>query len=256
MFRTAANLAFLYQDLPFYDRFAAAARDGFAGLEVPIPYTEPVEKLSDALKAAKIEMALINLPAGDWPGGERGIGALPGREAEFRAGVDNAITYAKALGCTMANCLAGKAPAGATQDALEDVLVANLSYAAPRMADAGIKLLLEPINTRDIPGFIISTTAQAERVLDCVGSDNLYIQYDIYHAQIMQGDLVPTFERLKDRIAHIQVADNPGRNEPGTGEIAYDFVFAALERLGYRGWIGAEYKPATTTRAGLGWMQR
>lgn len=254
MFRYAANLAFLYQDLPFADRFAAAARDGFAGVEIPIPYTEPVDRLAALLGDNHLDLALINLPAGDWPGGERGIAGLPGREAEFRAGVDAAIGYARALGCTRANALAGIAPAGIAPEVLEDVLVANLAYAAPRLADAGIQLLLEPINGRDIPGFIVATADQAARVLDRIGSDNLFIQYDIYHAQVMRGDLVQTFERLRHRIGHIQVADNPGRHEPGTGEIAYPFVFAELERLGYSGWIGAEYKPTAATSAGLTWM--
>lgn len=254
MFRYAANLAFLYQDLPFADRFAAAARDGFAGVEIPIPYTEPVDRLAALLADNRLELALINLPAGDWPGGERGIAALPGREAEFRAGVDAAIRYAQALGCTRTNALAGIAPAGIAPEVLEDVLVANLAYAAPRLADAGIQLLLEPINRRDIPGFVVTTADQAARVLDRVGADNLFIQYDIYHAQVMRGDLVPTFERLRDRIAHIQVADSPGRHEPGSGEIAYPFVLAELARLGYAGWIGAEYKPKAATSAGLAWM--
>jgi hydroxypyruvate isomerase len=255
MFRYAANLAFLYQDLPFYDRFPAAASDGFAGVEVPIPYTEPVDRLAAALTENGLELALINLPAGDWPGGDRGIGALPGREAEFRAGVDAAIRTATALGCRRANVLAGIAPTGIAAAELEDILVGNLAYAGPRFAAAGIRLLLEPINTRDIPGFIVTTTRQAERILDRVGSDNLFIQYDIYHAQVSEGDLVPTFARLKHRIGHIQVADTPGRNEPGTGEIAYPFVFAELARLGYSGWIGAEYKPKAGTSAGLAWMR-
>jgi hydroxypyruvate isomerase len=203
------------------------------------------------LAANGLKQALFNAPYGDWAASERGIGALPGRTDEFRTGVATAIDYAKALGCPKVNVLAGLTQAGANAD----MFVENLKYAAPRFADAGIKLLIEPINTRDIPGFFLTTSAQAERILERVAHANLYIQYDIYHMQVMQGDLVPTYERLKDRIAHIQVADNPGRNEPGTGEINYRFLFEHLDRIGYQGWVGAEYKPLTTTEAGLGWLK-
>lgn len=251
----AANLSFLYQPLPFLDRFAAAAADGFRGVEYVAPYAEPKERIAETLQQHGLTQALFNLPAGNWAAGERGIGALPDRVDEFQQGVATAIDYAQALGCTQINCLAGLAPAGADAQVMEDTLVANLRYAAPRLADAGIKLLLEPINLRDMPGFVVSTTAHAERILQRVGSDNLYLQYDFYHMQVMQGDLLATFTRLQDRIAHVQVADNPGRNEPGTGEIAYPFLFQALDRLGYSGWVGAEYKPQAGTSEGLGWMQ-
>lgn len=254
MLKFSANLSFLYQDLPFLDRFKAAAADGFPAVEYLGPYAEPKEKVADTLAANGLKQALFNAPYGDWAAGERGIGSLPGRVEEFRAGVATAIDYARALACPKVNVLAGLTTAGAN----EDIFVDNLQYAAPRFADAGIKLLIEPINTRDIPGFFLTTSAQAERILDRVAHDNLYIQYDIYHMQVMQGDLVPTYERLKDRIAHIQVADNPGRNEPGTGEINYPYVFAALDRLGYDGYVGCEYKPKAGpagTSAGLGWMR-
>jgi hydroxypyruvate isomerase len=251
----SANLSFLYAQLPFLDRFAAAAADGFTGVEYVGPYAESKERIAEILQQTGLTQALFNLPPGDWAGGERGIGALPDRVGEFQTGVATAIDYAKALGCTRINCLAGIAPAGVDAATLEDTLVANLQYAAPRLADAGIQLLLEPINLRDIPGFFVSTTTHAERIMDRVGSDNLYLQYDFYHMQVMQGDLLPTFARLQERIAHVQIADNPGRNEPGTGEIAYPFIFAALDRLGYTGWVGAEYKPAAGTSEGLAWMQ-
>lgn len=253
--RFAANLSFLYAELDFLDRFAAAAKDGFPAVEYVSPYEVEAEIVAQTLEDNGLVQALFNLPAGDWGGGERGIGCLPDRVEEFKAGIDTAIAYGKALGCTKINCLAGIAPQGADRAALEKVLVENLRYAAPRLADAGIKLLLEPINLRDIPGFFVSTTDHAEAILDEVGSDNLYIQYDIYHTQVMQGDLVATYERLKDKIAHIQLADNPGRNEPGTGEINYPFVLAAIDRLGYDGFVGCEYKPASTTSEGLGWMR-
>ena len=251
----SANLTFLYQELSFLDRFAAAAADGFPAVEYVGPYDHPPEVVAETLAASGLEQALFNLPAGDWAGGERGIGCLPDRVEEFRASVDTAIRYGRALGCAKINCLAGFAPAGVDHETLEATLVANLKYAAPRLGEAGIRLLLEPINLRDMPGFFVSTTDHAERLLDAAGSDNVYIQYDIYHTQVMQGDLVPTYARLRDRIAHIQIADNPGRNEPGTGEINYAFVLPELDRLGYDGFVGCEYKPkGATTTEGLGWM--
>ena len=251
----SANLSFLYAELPFLDRFAAAAKDGFPAVEYVSPYEHAPEAVAMALADNGLEQALFNLPPGDWAGGERGIGCLPDRVDEFRASVDTAILYGKALGCSSINCLAGIAPAGADAERLDAILVANLQYAAPRLADAGVRLLLEPINLRDIPGFFVSTTDHAERILEAVGSDNVYIQYDIYHMQVMQGDLIPTYARLKDRVAHIQIADNPGRNEPGTGEINYAFLLPEIDRLGYDGYVGCEYKPRADTTAGLGWMK-
>lgn len=195
-----------------------------------------------------------NLPAGDWEAGERGIACHPERIEEFRAGVDTAIEYATALGCRQVNCLAGIVPEGVSQAQAQRTLVDNLRYAAGRLETAGILLLAEPINTRDIPGFFLHHTEQALALFDEVASDNLKLQYDIYHMQIMEGDLAPTMERHLSRIAHVQLADNPGRHEPGTGEIHYPFLFQHLDRIGYRGWIGCEYKPATTTQEGLGWL--
>lgn len=251
----SANLSFLYQDLAFLDRFAAAAKDGFGALEYLGPYAEPKEKVADTLQANGLKQALFNLPSGDWAGGERGIACLPDRVEEFRNGISLALDYAKALACPQVNVISGLVPKGADLETLEKVLVENLKYAAERTADAGVKLLIEPINLRDIPGFFLSNTDHAERILEKVGSDNLYIQYDFYHMQIMQGDLIPTFTRLKDRIAHVQIADNPGRNEPGTGEINYGFILSELDRLGYDGWVGCEYKPKAGTSEGLGWMK-
>lgn len=253
--RFSANLSFLYQDLAFLDRFAAAAKDGFGALEYLGPYAEPKEKVADALQANSLKQALFNVPSGDWAGGERGIACLPDRIEEFRSGISLALDYAKALACPQVNVISGLVPKGADLETLEKVLVENLKYASQRAADAGVKLLIEPINLRDIPGFFLSTTDHAERILDKVGSDNLYIQYDFYHMQIMQGDLIPTFIRLKDKIAHVQIADNPGRNEPGTGEINYGFILSELDRLGYDGWVGCEYKPKAGTSEGLGWMK-
>lgn len=251
----SANLTFLYTDRPFLDRFAAAAAAGFPAVEYMSPYETEPEAITARLREHGLEQALFNLPSGDWASGDRGLGCLPDRVEEFRAGVDKAIAYARALACTKVNCLAGVPPAHLPRDTAEATLVANLQYAAPRLAQAGIRLLLEPINTRDIPGYLVATTAQAERILAAVGSDNLFIQYDVYHMQVMQGDLTATFERLKDRIGHVQIADNPGRHEPGTGEINYAYVLGALDRLGYDGYVGCEYRPLGDTDAGLGWMR-
>lgn len=253
--RFSANLSFLYPELPFLDRFAAAAVDGFRAVEYAVPYVAEAGELAGRLVAHGLEQVLFNMPAGDWDGGERGIACHPDRVEEFRAGVDLALNYARVLGCSRVNCLAGIAPEGAAAETLESTFVANLQYAASRFAAVGVRLLVEPINTRDIPGFYLSTAQHAERVLDAVGSDNLLIQYDIYHQQVTAGDLIPTYDRLKDRIGHIQIADTPGRHEPGTGEINYRFVLSELDRLGYDGWVGCEYRPSSGAGAELGWMR-
>ena len=254
--RFAANLTMLFTEVPFLDRFERAARAGFQAVEFLFPYAFAAEEIRRRLDAHQLQLVLHNLPAGDWDAGERGIACLPDRVEEFRAGVATAIAYAKALGVTQLNCLAGKAPAGADPALLQHTLVDNLRFAAAALREAGIKLLLEPINTVDIPGFFVNRTAQALAILDEVGADNLYLQYDLYHAQRMEGELAATLEKHLPRIAHVQLADNPGRHEPGTGEINYPFLFAHLDRIGYRGWIGCEYKPATTTEAGLHWRQQ
>jgi hydroxypyruvate isomerase len=252
--RFAANLTMLFNELPFLDRFEAAAKAGFTGVEYLFPYDFPASELAARLKSNGLTQVLHNLPAGDWGKGERGIAILPDRVEEFRSGVERAIAYAKELGCGQVNCLAGIAPAGAERAALEATFVANLAYAAPRFKAAGIKLLIEAINPIDIPGFFLNTTRQALDIIARTGSDNVFIQYDIYHMQITEGDLARTMERHLAMIPHVQLADNPGRHEPGTGEINYPFLFAHLDRIGYTGWIGCEYKPKTTTSEGLGWL--
>ena len=249
-----ANLTMLYTEQDFMGRFAAAARSGFEGVEYLFPYDFDKNALADQLSTHSLTQVLHNLPAGDWAGGERGIACLPDRVGEFQDGVGRAIEYATALGCRQLNCLVGIKPEGVDDDKARSVVIDNLAFAAPKLADAGIKLLLEPVNTRDIPGFFVNRSAQAIAIMDAVGSDNLYLQYDFYHMQIMEGDLAPTFARLQDRIAHVQLADNPGRHEPGTGEINYPFLFDWLDQEGYEGWIGCEYKPKTTTEEGLGWF--
>ena len=256
MAKFAANLSMLFTEVDFLDRFEAAAKAGFQGVEYLFPYDHPAEEIKARLDAHGLTQVLHNLPAGDWADGERGIACHPDRVEEFRAGVDTAIECATVLGCGQVNCLAGIVPQGVSQDEAHRTLVDNLRYAAERLADAGIVLLAEPINTRDIPGFFLHRTEQALALFDEVGSDNLKLQYDIYHMQIMEGDLAPTMERHLARIAHVQLADNPGRHEPGSGEIHYPFLFAHLDRIGYQGWIGCEYKPATTTPEGLGWFDQ
>ena len=250
----AANLTMLFNEVPFLDRFERAAKAGFDAVEFLFPYAYPAAEIRSRLATHGLKLVLHNLPAGDWDAGERGIACLPDRIDEFRDGVARAIEYATALGAPQVNCLAGKSPLGASDATLRQTLVGNLRYAAGELKRAGLKLLVEPINTYDIPGFYLNRTAQALSILDEVGSDNLFVQYDIYHAQRMEGELAATLARHLARIAHVQLADNPGRNEPGTGEINYPFLFAHLDRIGYKGWVGCEYKPATTTEAGLGWL--
>ncbi|MEZ5606438.1 MAG: hydroxypyruvate isomerase [Burkholderiaceae bacterium] len=254
--KLAANLTMLYNEAPFLERFALAARDGFSAVEFLFPYAFEAEDIRQRLDANGLQLVLHNLPAGNWDGGERGIACHPDRVAEFRQGVTTAVGYAKTLGVGQLNCLAGKAPAGVPDAELRQTLVANLRFAAAELKKAGLKLLVEPINTFDIPGFYLHGSAQTLAVLDEVGADNVWLQYDIYHMQRMEGELAATIQKHLARIAHIQLADNPGRNEPGTGEINYAFLFALLDRIGYQGWIGCEYKPASSTTAGLGWRQQ
>jgi hydroxypyruvate isomerase len=252
--RFAANLSMLFTEVDFIDRFAAAARAGFRAVECQFPYAESAETIAAQLHEHDLQMVLHNLPAGDWAAGERGIACHPDRVAEFRQGVAQAIDYATTLGCPQLNCLAGIAPAGVPEDVVRDTFIANLRFAASEMKAVGLRLLVEPINTFDIPGFYVSRTDQALELIDAVGADKLYLQYDVYHAQRMEGELGNTLVRYLSHIAHIQIADNPGRHEPGTGEINYAWLFRHLDAIGYQGWVGCEYKPETTTEAGLGWL--
>jgi hydroxypyruvate isomerase len=252
----AANLTMMFNEVPFMERFERAAKAGFQAVEFLFPYDFPANAINEQLQRHGLQLVLHNLPAGDWAAGERGIACLPDRVDEFRAGVGRAVEYATALGVNQLNCLAGKAPQGADDALLRSTFVANLRYAAAELDKAGLKLLIEPINTYDIPGFYLSRTQQALAILDEVGAANAFVQYDLYHAQRMEGELAATVQKHLARIAHIQLADNPGRNEPGTGEINYAFMFAHLDRIGYAGWIGCEYKPAANTEAGLGWRQQ
>lgn len=253
--KLAANLTMMFNEAPFLERFSLAAAAGFTGVEYLFPYDYDKQLLKDTLDEHRLVQVLHNLPAGNWAAGDRGIACLPDRIAEFDAGIDATIDYAAALGCRQVNCLAGIRPPELDPTTARETLVRNLRHAAARLKEAGIRLLVEPVNTRDIPGFFLCHTAQALEIMRAVESDNLFLQYDVYHMQIMEGDLCPTIERNLPRIAHVQVADTPGRHEPGTGEINYPFLLRFIDRIGYQGWIGCEYKPATSTAAGLGWTE-
>jgi len=248
----AANLTMLFTELDFMARFAAAARCGFTAVEYLFPYAYPKDQLADTLRKLGLTQVLHNLPAGNWDAGERGIACHPDRVSEFQEGVERAIDYARTLGCRQINCLAGIATV--PQNRARDAFVANLKYAAPRLAAHGIKLLIEPINIFDMPGFFLSRTSQALEIMAEAAEPNLYLQYDVYHMQMMEGNLATTIKQNLARIAHIQVADVPGRHEPGTGEINYPFLFQHLDSIGYQGWIGCEYKPLAKTEDGFGWL--
>jgi len=253
MVKLAANLSMLFTELPFLDRFAAAAQAGFGAVEFLFPYEHSPEEVAGALKDNGLELVLFNLPAGDWAGGERGLGALPGREAECRAGAALALEYARATGCRQLHLMAG-ITTGLDQDACRAALVENLRHAADLVEGDGINILLEPINTRvDMPGYFYDTSAAALAVMAEAGRANVKLQYDIYHMEIMEGDVAATIERLLPVIGHMQLADVPGRGEPGTGTIDWPALFAHIEALGYGGWIGCEYRPVAGTVAGLGW---
>ncbi|WP_028694459.1 hydroxypyruvate isomerase [Pseudomonas cremoricolorata] len=253
--RLAANLSMLFTEQDFLARFKAAADAGFSGVEYLFPYDFEAAEIRQQLDTHGLTQVLFNLPAGNWAQGERGIACHPERVKEFRAGVERAIDYAQVLGNTQVNCLAGIRPQGLSDEQVRRTFVDNLRFAAERLKAAGIRLVMEMINTRDIPGFYLNTTAQALDIHAEVGSDNLFLQYDIYHMQIMEGDLARSLQAHLALIHHVQLADNPGRNEPGTGEINYHFLFQHLDRIGYQGWVGAEYKPLTSTEAGLGWLK-
>jgi len=250
--KLAANLSMLFPELAFLDRFAAAARAGFRYVEYQYPYACRATEVAECARAAGVEVVLHNLPAGDAGRGDRGIACLPGRVGEFREGVERAIEYARAAGCTRLNCIAGIAPVDARHF---DTLVENVRFAAGRLRAAGLELMLEPINSRSVPGFFLTGSRQAIEVLDAAGADNARLQYDVFHMQIVEGDLATTIERLLPRIGHMQIADVPDRHEPGTGEVNFPWLLAHIDRVGYAGWIGCEYNPAGDTLAGLAWAK-
>jgi hydroxypyruvate isomerase len=258
MTRFAANLTLLFQEVPFLERFAAARQAGFEAVEYMFPYPYSPGELRGQLDAHGLTQVLFNLPAGNWAAGERGIAVLPERQAEFRDGVAQALTYVEALRGSqppLVNCLVGKLPEGADQEEARRVLVENLRHAAAELGRVGVTLLVEPINPHDIPGFYLRTPDQAAALIAGVGADNLRIQYDLYHQQRTEGQLLDTFRRLREQIAHIQLADVPGRHQPGTGEINYPWMLAALDREGYAGYMGLEYVPDGDTLSSLAWMQ-
>jgi 2-dehydrotetronate isomerase len=252
----AANLSFIFQEVGFLDRFAAAAACGFKAVEYLAPYDHPPDVIAGQLNRHGLVQALFNMPPGDWAAGERGIGALPGRETEFRDAVETALVYAKATECRLLHAMAGVLPAGRDPAAAERVYLANLRHAAERLAGEGIVVVIEPINTRDIPGYFLSTTTQAMSIIERVGLPNLKLQLDLYHVQIMEGDLAHRIRALAGQYPHVQIAGNPGRHEPDIGEINYPFLFDLLDEIGYSGWIGCEYRPKGETKAGLGWAKR
>lgn len=251
----AANLTMMFNEVPFPQRFAAAAKAGFAAVEFLFPYDYPPAEVARWLQEAGLKNALFNMPPGDWAAGERGVASLPGREEEFRAGVARAIEYARALGTPSINALAGLLPSGADRKRHREVFVANLRHAAKALAGEGLTLLIEPINSRDIPGYFLNTQAEAHAIREEVDQPNLKVQMDCYHAQIVEGDLSVTLRKHIAHVGHVQIASVPDRHEPDEGEIDYRHIFRLLDELGYPGWVGCEYRPRGRTEDGLGWLK-
>ena len=252
--RFAANLSMMFNEVPFLDRFALAAKAGFKGVEFLFPYEHPAAEIAARLKDNGLQQVLFNAPAGDFAKGERGMAAIPGKQAAFRDSIKLALEYATTLACPRLHIMAGLKPEGEAHDTLTAVYGANLAYAAEECAKAGVKPIIEPINHRDIPGFFLNTTDQAAAIIAAIGPEKLGMQFDLYHCQITEGDVVKRAEKHLPLIAHMQVADTPGRNEPGSGEVNWPFVFKTIDALGFRGWIGCEYRPAGETLAGLSWF--
>jgi len=252
--RFAANLSMMFNEVPFLDRFALAAKAGFKGVEFLFPYEHPAAEIAARLKDNGLQQVLFNAPAGDFGKGERGMAAIPGKQSAFRESIKLALEYATALACPRLHIMAGLKPEGVAHDTLTAVYGANLAYAAEECAKVGVKPIIEPINHRDIPGFFLNTTDQAATIIAAVGPEKLGMQFDLYHCQITEGDVVKRVEKHLPLIAHMQVADTPGRHEPGTGEVNWPFVFKTIDALGFRGWIGCEYRPAGETLAGLSWF--
>lgn len=252
--RFAANLSMMYQEVAFLDRFAAAAADGFKAVEFLFPYAFAKQDVAKRLGDQGLENVLFNLPPGNWEAGERGMAAIPGREVEFAASIDTALEYAEALGCPRLHVMAGIPQAGLDRAACRATYVANLRLAAARAAAAGRDVLIEPINTRDIPGYFLNRQDEAQAIRAEVGAANLKIQFDLYHCQIVEGDLATKLKRDIAHVGHMQIAGVPERHEPDLGEVNYPYLFEVIDRLGYAGWIGCEYRPRAGTTAGLGWF--
>jgi hydroxypyruvate isomerase len=254
--RLAANLSMMFNEVPFLERFSAARKAGFEGVEFLFPYEFPAAELRSRMVGEGLTQVLFNMPPGDWANGERGLAALPGRQAEFREGVKRALDYAATLECRRVHCMAGIVPAGVSPVTAAAVYAANLSWATEQARPAGVKLMIEPINHRDMPGYFLNTQAQGAALVEAIGTDRLGLQFDVYHVQITEGDITKRMERFMPVIDHMQIADVPARNEPGTGEIGWEFVFRRIDELGYMGWVGCEYRPAGDTVAGLEWRQK
>ena len=250
----SVNLSMMFQEAPFMDRFGAAAKAGFKAVEFMFPYEYSVAELQKVLADNDQKLVLFNMPAGNWAAGDRGIAVDPTRKAEFQAGVQKAVEYAKALGVPQVNCLVGKKLADVPMAEQRKTMIENLRFAAESLAQAGVKLLIEPLNFRDVPEFTLNTTAQVLEVLDEVGHANVFLQYDVYHAQRMEGELSGILRTSLPKIAHIQIADNPGRHQPGTGEINYRWLLPEFDAAGYSGYIGLEYVPSADSLSSLSWM--
>ncbi len=251
--RLNANLSMMFSEVEFAARFDAAATAGFKGVEFFFPYALEMDLLQESLNRNSLELVLFNMPPGDWSEGERGLACDPARRGEFQDSVGKALDYAQGLSCRQLHCMAGLKPRGMTGERMRQTYIDNLRFAGRALAKHDITLLIEAINTRDMPGFYLNTSAQAFAIMNDAEVPNLRFQYDIYQMQIIEGDLAPTIEQNLARIGHMQLADTPGRHEPGTGEVNYPFLLDFIDRLGYQGWIGCEYRPATTTHDGLGW---
>ena len=254
--RLAANLSMMFNEVPFLDRFAAARRAGFEGVEFLFPYDFPAPVLRERLSAEGLTQVLFNMPPGDWASGERGMAAIPGRQSAFRESVKKALDYAAALECRQVHCMAGLVPADVSLTTAAAVYATNLAWATEQAKPAGVRLVIEPINHRDMPGYFLNTQAQGAAIVDAIGRDRLGLQFDVYHVQITEGDITRRMEQFMPVIAHMQIADVPARNEPGTGEIGWAYVFRRMDELGYQGWVGCEYRPEGDTVAGLNWRDR
>jgi hydroxypyruvate isomerase len=251
----SANLSMMFNEVVFLERFSSASKAGFKAVEYMFPYEWPKDQLVEALKRNGLKQVLHNLPAGDWAKGDRGIACLPDRRAEFEDGVGVAIEYAKALSCPNLNCLVGLTPRGISPTKIRETVIDNLKFASAALEKEGLRLLVEALNNNAIPGFYLVRTQEVRQLLDEVDHPNIWMQYDAYHMQIMEGNLIETISKNISRIAHIQIADNPGRHEPGTGEINFTNLFSAIDSAGYSGWIGCEYIPTGKTEDGLGWVK-
>jgi hydroxypyruvate isomerase len=254
--RFAANLSMMFNEVAFLDRFAAARAAGFEGVEFLFPYDYPAADLRTRLSEEGLTQVLFNMPPGDWANGDRGMASVPGRQVEFRESVKKALDYAAALDCRQVHCMAGILPAGVSMTTATAVFAANLAWATEQAKPAGVRLVIEPINHRDMPGYFLNTQAQGAAIIEAIGSDRVGLQFDVYHVQVTEGDITKRMEQYMPVIAHMQIADVPARHEPGTGEIGWPFVFHRMDELGYQGWVGCEYRPAGDTVSGLGWRER